>query len=122
MLKRFLDSGYSTIVVLLVALGISCSPVWVPLVRRDAKQSPPYRIALYLTALEQGIQAWFIIGNGLNLVQLSESWHYAEVGVPLCLAGGGFALFSMVSDRRGAGCLLAAGFGAFLWLFLISVH
>lgn len=121
-LKNFWDTGLSTTIILLIALGISGLPTWIPLFRKRTLPFTTYRLALYSTALSQAMEAYFILGVGTNVFPLSESARYAAFGLPLCLVGAGLASSSLVSDRRGAGCLISATFTGFLWLFLIMLH
>jgi hypothetical protein len=121
-LKNFWDTGLSTAIILLIALGISGLPTWIPLFRKKTLPFTTYRFALYSTALSQAAQAYFILGVGTNAFPLSQSARYAAFGLPLCIVGAGLASFSLVSDRQGVGCLISAMFTGFLWLFLISLH
>ena len=106
-------------VILLIALGISALPVWVPLFREKTLPSKAYRFALYATALSQAAQAYFILGGlPANALPLTESAGYAAFGLLLSLVGAGLAWF----DRRGTGCWISAMFTSLLWLFLMSAH
>ena len=97
-------------------------PTWAPLIRKRSDPYTIYRFALYSTALSQVVQAYFIWGVNTNLLPMTYSLRYGAVGLPLCFIGAGFACLSLVSDRRGAGCLITVTFTGLLWLILITFH
>ena len=105
-------------VILLIVLGISVVPVWIPLFLKKTLPSTRYRFALYATALSQAAQAYFILGVDTKALPLNLSGPYAALGLLLCLVGAGLAWF----DPRGTGCWVSAMFTALFWLFLMSAH
>lgn len=122
LLKRFWDSSLSPLIVALVVLALAALPAWIPLIRRKFAPSTTYRFALYLTAISQILQACFVLIGLLFPLSDPSPRRFAVLGLPLCIAGAGLAYSSLVSDRRGGGCLLSALFTGFLWLFWITAH
>jgi hypothetical protein len=120
--KNFLNTGLSTAIFLLVILGIFALPTWIPLLRRKPGTLFTYRFALRVTAISQAVQACFVLGAGTDLVPLSYSRLCAALGLPLSVVGAGFACSSLISSRRGAGCLVSAIVTTPLWLLLTSMH
>jgi hypothetical protein len=115
------NSSLFMAIILLIAVGIFALAAWVPLIWGKSP-SRNYRFALALITISQAIQAFFILGAGVNLYEISYSWDFAILGLPLCILGGVFALVVITSDRRGIGCVLSAMLTALMWLILISVH
>jgi hypothetical protein len=120
--EGFWNTGLSTAIILLGALVVFALPTWIPLMRKKPDRPFTYKLALRVTAINEVVQAFFILGCGLNFFPLSYSWRYAGLGLPLSLAGAGFASHSLIADRHGAGCLVSAIFSGLLWLILISMH
>lgn len=120
--QNFGNTGLSTAITLLGVLVVFALPTWIPLTRKKLDRPFSYKLALRVTATNEVVQAFFILGCGLTFFPLSYSRGFAGLGLPLSLAGAGFASHSLIASRQGAGCLVSAIFSGLLWLILISMH
>ena len=123
-MRHFMQTSLSTVVFLMLPLVLLGLPTWIPLLRKQALHSAPYRWALSVTAAGQVLQAAFLVGAALNVFSMAQSRAWAAAGVPVSAAGAVLAIYSATAEKNKAawGCALTAGFTATLWLALIGTH